>query len=85
MYKSATLAVYVANKVKGVSKYSITYEDNSKVLVLRENHPIKERLEMGQYKFYKIPAFGAGVKNARVHLNEISGISNIVAYTKDPR
>lgn len=34
-YKSVSLAVYVANKVNGVSKYLIHYEDNSKVQVLR--------------------------------------------------
>jgi hypothetical protein len=79
------LGVYVANPYNGTSKYSITYIDHSKVTVLRENHPIKDRIEMGQTKYYKLAAFSEGVLVARVHLNEIAGITNILGYNVDPR
>lgn len=44
LYKSLILAVYVANPYPTKAKYSITFIDNAKVTILRENHPIKDRL-----------------------------------------
>lgn len=84
-YKSMTLAIYVANPYQGLAKYSISYADNSKVTVLRENHPIKDRIEQSAVKYYRIAAFGEGVLVARVHLNEISGSTHILGYNVDPR
>jgi hypothetical protein len=84
-YKSVTLSVYVVNPYNGTAKYSITYIDHSKVTVLRENHPIKDRIEMGQTKYYKLAAFSEGVLVARVHLNEIAGATRIIGYNIDPR
>jgi hypothetical protein len=79
------LGVYVSNPYNGTAKYSITYIDHSKVTVLRENHPVKDRIEMGQTKYYKLAAFSEGVLVARVHLNEIAGVSHILGYNIDPR
>ena len=84
-YKSLTLAVYVSNPYGGQAKYSMTYVDNSKVTVLRENHPLKDRVEKGAVKYYRIAAFGEGVLATRVHLNEISGQSHLLGYNQDPR
>lgn len=77
--------VYVANILPSKAKYSLTYIDNAKVTLLRENHPIKDRLTEGQEKYYKVAALGEGVKGVRVHLVQISGKSNILAFNKDPR
>jgi hypothetical protein len=40
---------------------------------------------MGQTKYYKLAAFSEGVLVARVHLNEIAGVSHILGYNIDPR
>lgn len=55
------------------------------MIVLRENHPIKERLAEGQTKYYKVPTLGEGIKAVRVHLVEISGKTNMLGYNSDPR
>jgi|JI6StandDraft_1071083.scaffolds.fasta_scaffold50608_2 hypothetical protein len=84
-YKSMTLGIYVSNPYGGQAKYSISYVDHSRLTVLRENHPIKERIEKGAVKYYRIAAFGEGVLAARVHLNEIAGQTHMIGYTVDPR
>jgi hypothetical protein len=84
-YKSLILAIYVANPYPEKSKYSITFVDHTKTVVLRENHPIKERLTEGQTKYYRVTALGDGIKSVRVHLVEISGKTTMLGFHSDPR
>ena len=84
-YKSLTLAVYVVNQFNGSAKYSIQFVDHTKATLLRENHPIKDRIEQASMRYYKVAAFGEGVLIARVHLNEIAGDTHMLGYRTDPR
>lgn len=65
--------------------YSITNVNHIQMRTLRESHPIRDRLSIGEHKYYKVAKPEPTVKAVKVHIIEISGASLITAYRVDPR
>ena len=59
------------SKESGVSIIAIEFINNNKVLYLRENRPLEEKLFAGEFKIYKYINSDPNVKEIRVHLNHV--------------
>jgi len=67
------------------ARYSITNLNHVGVRTLRENFPLKDRLSLGEHKYYRVSRLASGIKSVTVHLTEISGATVIKGYRADPR
>lgn len=67
------------------ARYSITNLNHVGVKTLRENFPVKDRLALGEQKYYKLGKIASDVKSVTVRLTEISGATVIKGYRADPR
>lgn len=63
----------VQMKGSGLSIIAIEFINNNKVLYLRENRPLEEKLFSGEIKLYKYINSDPNVKEVRVHVNHVEG------------
>jgi hypothetical protein len=66
------------------SLIAVEFVNNNKVLYLREDRPLEEKLTAGSMKLYKYINSDPNVKEIRVHVNDISGIVKFNGVSKDP-
>lgn len=66
------------------SLIAIEFVNQNKVLYLREDRPLEDRLMPGEMKFYKYRNADQNVKEIRLHVNSISGIVKFSGVVKDP-
>ena len=52
--------------------------------MLRDNHPIKDRLVMGEKRVYRAVPIEEDVKYVAIHLVEISGTTRMIGSNKNP-
>ena len=66
-----------------LKQFSIRYI-NERVHLLRDNHPIKDRLSKGEKRVYRSVEIPGDVNYASIHLVEISGVTRMIATHKNP-
>ena len=66
-----------------MSIIAIEFINNNKVLYLRENRPLEEKLFAGEFKIYKYINSDPNVKEIRVHLNHVEGDYTFLGMTKN--
>ena len=63
----------VESKDSSISIIAMEFINNNKVLYLRENRPLEEKLFAGELKLYKYINSDPNVREVRVHVNHVEG------------
>lgn len=82
-YKKVTVLVLFTSESEGIKQFTVRYIDE-RVKILRDNHPIKDRLVMGEKRVYKSANFEEDVIYVAVRLLEISGITKMIGSNTNP-
>ena len=71
------------SEAPGFNLVALEIVNNNKVMYLREDRPLEEKLSPGEIKIYKYINSDPNVKEIRVHVNEITGIVKIDGVIKN--
>lgn len=72
-YKRAILSVVLAEETETRFIYGIEYSDDSVIKTLREGTPVKDRVNIGSRRIYRVAPLSKDVLAIHIHLVEISG------------
>lgn len=82
-YKKVTVLILFAGDDGQMRRFTVRYIDE-RVKILRDNHPLKDRLIQGEKRVYRAVDFEKDVEYVAIHLIEISGSTRMIATNKNP-
>lgn len=82
-YKKVTVLVLFTSEGETVKQFTIRYIDE-RVKILRDNHPLKDRLVMGEKRVYRSAPIEDDVIYVAIRLLEISGITKMIGSNTNP-
>lgn len=65
--------------------YGLEYSDDSVVKTLREGTPLKDRINLGSRRLYRVAPLSKDIVTVHIHLVDISGAVAMFGTQFDPR
>lgn len=84
-YKRAILSVLIAQENEDKFVYGLEYSDDSVVKTLREGTPLKDRINLGSRRLYRVAPLSKDIVTVHIHLVDISGAVAMFGTQFDPR